>query len=461
MVSEPRAQDLVVATPDTRDRYVDFLRVAALVVVMCGHFLMAGVTRNAHGELVVTNSLAEIPPARLLTWIFQVLPVFFMVGGFSNAVGLASLRRRAGDSAVYADFLVSRCRRLLEPTVAFVVVGVIIGAVVELVGSASSTTEFALRLIGQPLWFVGIYLMVVALAPTMWQLHVRYRGRVVVMLVAGVVLVDIAHLGLGWTIVGYLNFALVWLAVHQLGFFYEEGTLWRRPVAVTMAVGGFALAIVLVAVLVYPVSMVSLPGERVSNLAPPSAALLALAFGQIGVLMLVRDPMRRWLQRPRVWTAVILATSVIMTAFLWHLTAIVIVNGVLVRSGFPVPAVGTLQWWLLRPVILALVVAVLVGLIAAFRRFEVPHPSEPVARTQRRPHRSGWAASGVALSVLGVLGFSMTGFSGVATLQTQTLVVLPMTPFVNVALLMGGWWIARWAARPVSVAPQPAPPSGR
>jgi hypothetical protein len=464
-VSHPSAADLARATPVSRDRYVDLLRAGALVAVMLGHYLMAGVVRGEAHELVVTNTLVEVPVARLLTWVLQVMPIFFMVGGFSNATSLASLRRRAGDGHVYADFAFVRCRRLLEPTAAFVTFGVLAAALVEITGTPDPTVEYAFRLIGQPLWFIGIYLVVVAFAPAMLTLHERHGVRVVVVLCALVVLVDVARLSWGLTLVGYLNFVLAWLVVHQIGFFYADGRLLDRRVQWAMAVGGLTTAVVLVALLVYPVSMVSLPGEVVSNLAPPSVALLALAFGQIGVLMLLRDPVNRWLRRPRVWTAVVAANGVVMTAFLWHLTAIVAVNALVVQSGLPTPTIGSAVWWATRPLLLAAIVVVLAGLVAVFRRFEAPHPSVVVSPDERRHHRDGLAILGLTLAVVGVLGFSMTGFSGVTTLQTQELVVLPMTPFVNLALLLAGWWLVQRAARSVpSTQPAggplpPVPPS--
>jgi len=178
------ASELAAATPTSRDRYVDLLRVAALGCVMVGHFLMAGVDRFPDGSVSVSNSLVAVPEARFLTWLFQVMPVFFVVGGFSHAVALRSLRRRHGT---YADFAEARTRRLLEPTAAFVSFGVLAAVLVELSGTPDLTVEFALRIIGQPLWFVGIYLLVVAFAPRMLDLHDRFGVRVVAVLAAGVV----------------------------------------------------------------------------------------------------------------------------------------------------------------------------------------------------------------------------------------------------------------------------------
>lgn len=453
------ASDLAAATPASRNRYVDLLRVVALGAVMLGHFLMAGVSEGADGDLVVANSLVYVPQAQLLTWVFQVMPVFFVVGGFAHAQGLRSLRRRDGT---YADFADTRTRRLLEPTAAFVAFGVLTAVFVELAGTPDPTIDYAMRLIGQPLWFVGIYLLVVTLAPWTFRLHARYGVGVLVVLIASVVAVDVLRLALDVPVVGFLNFATVWLAVHQVGYFWADGRLLARPLAWRLLVGGLAVTVLLVALGPYPRSMVSLPGEAVSNLAPPSVALLSLAAAQIGLLVLLRDRAVRWLTRPRVWTAVIAANGVVMTAFLWHLTAIVVVNAVVVQAGLPSPPVGSAAWWVLRIPLLVAVAGVLALLVAVFRRFELPHAHLIAPRGLRRHHRDGWAAAGLVLALLGVLGFSVTGFSGTTTLVTRTLVVLPVTPFVNLVLLVAGWWIVGQVARPRrspgSVAP--SPPAG-
>ncbi|HEU5110361.1 MAG TPA: acyltransferase family protein, partial [Micromonosporaceae bacterium] len=119
------------ATPATRDRYVDLLRVTSLGVVILGHWLMAVVLIDPAGEVSSTNVLAVVPSLQPLTWLLQVMPVFFLVGGFSHAVALASQRRRAGS---YADFVRSRAGRLLRPTAAFVAVWLLLALLLELTG---------------------------------------------------------------------------------------------------------------------------------------------------------------------------------------------------------------------------------------------------------------------------------------------------------------------------------------
>ncbi|MCX9190439.1 hypothetical protein C3Y87_03200 [Carbonactinospora thermoautotrophica] len=79
-------------------------------------------------------------------------------------------------------------------------------------------------------------------------------------LVTGIALVDLAHLGLGLPVVGSVNFALVWLCLHQLGFAWRDGTLTRSPVTPgALALGGLAALVLLAVPGPYPVSMVGVP----------------------------------------------------------------------------------------------------------------------------------------------------------------------------------------------------------
>lgn len=120
------AHALAEATPASRDKYVDLLRVASLGTVVLGHWLMAAVSVRGDGRAEVGNLLAVEPRLQLLTWALQVMPVFFFVGGFSHALSYRSLRRKAGENgeigggALYSVFLRARLQRLLRPTVVFI-----------------------------------------------------------------------------------------------------------------------------------------------------------------------------------------------------------------------------------------------------------------------------------------------------------------------------------------------------
>lgn len=424
---------LAARTPVTRDRYVDLLRVASLGVVVAGHWLMSAVTDDGVGNL-----LAVVPELQVLTWVLQVMPVFFFVGGFSHALSYRSLRRRHPDRAVYAVFLRGRLQRLLRPTMAFVLVWGAVALAVQLLGGGGGTTGVALRLVAQPLWFIGIYLAMVAFTPPLLRLHERFGWGAFGALAAAAAAVDVLRFAADVPFVEFLNFAFVWLAVHQLGFLRADGRI-RRPAV--LAGAGLAGAAVLVALGPYPLSMVGMPGEKISNMAPPTLALLCHGLWLVGAVELLKRPGARLLSRPRVWRGVVAANGIAMTAFLWHLTAMLGVYGAMIAAGLELPEPAGAAWWAGAPFRIAAAVAVTAALVAVFRRFERPahDAGAPV------PGTGPVAAVGITLCLFGVLGLSMVGFGGLLEGRTATLVAVPVSAPAAVAMALGGWLLVERA----------------
>ncbi|MGW0556114.1 acyltransferase family protein [Streptomyces sp. NPDC002926] len=432
-------RELAAATPGTRDRYIDLLRVASLGTVVLGHWLMAVVAGDGVGNL-----LAVVPELQPLTWGLQIMPVFFFVGGFSHALSYRSLTRKT-DGSVYAAFLRARLQRLLRPTMVFILVWGTAALLVQLLGDGGDSTGLtgtALRLVAQPLWFIGIYLAMVAFTPPLLRLHERYGWGAFAALVAGAALVDgLRFLG-GVPFVEFLNFAFVWLAVHQLGFLRADGRI-RMPSA--LAAAGLAGAAGLVAFGPYPLSMVGMPGEKVSNMAPPTLALLFHGLWLVGAVELLRAPGTRFVQRARVWRVVVAANGIAMTAFLWHLTAMLGVYGAMIALGIPLPAPASAAWWAQVPVRIAVAAVVTALLVAAFRTFERPVSAAPGA--EGKGGSGPAAALGITLCLFGVLGLSMVGFGGMLQGKSAMLVAVRVTAPVAVAMALIGWLLVETAGR--------------
>ena len=358
------ADRVAAATPVERDRFADLVRVASILVVVAGHWLMAVVVWR-DGRVEGGNALTLVPGLWLATWLLQVMPLFFFVGGLAN---LVSARRGGG----WPGFVRARAARLLRPTAVFLAVWAVAAIALALAGVPGAVLGQLARLVVQPLWFLAVYLVVVALAPAMLRLHRSYGPAVVVWLGLAAAVADLTGRLPGLERVADGNFLLVWLFAHQLGFLYADGTLprWPRRAHVAMAAGGLAALVVLAASGAWPPSMVGLPGDRASNMSPPSLCIVALTVWLVGLAMLVRPPVSRWLQRPRPWTVVVTAGSALLTLFLWHLTALVLAVLVLHPLGLTEPTPGTLVWWALRPVWVLVCAAILLPLVALFRRFE-------------------------------------------------------------------------------------------
>lgn len=367
-----RLDDLVAATPPSRDRYVDFLRAASITVVVLGHWLSALVGWK-DGALSVRNAVGLVPGLWCTTWLLQVMPLFFFIGGFSNFTAVESALRR-GETAV--SFLRSRLVRLLKPTAVFLGTWFVVLVCLQLAGVLKPVHVRSTVLLFGPLWFLVVYLAITALTPVMRSLHLRFGIAAVAVMAVLAVGMDVLRFSLKVPAVGWANFAFVWLLAHQLGFFYADGTLTRarRRVHLAIALGGLAGLLLLTNNGVYPRSMVGTGFERVSNMSPPTVCILLLTFWLVGAAMYLRGWANRWLAHPGPWKTVIAANSVIMTIYLWHITAYAATFGLLALIGFVGSPPGSVRWWLERSIWLVGPSLALALLIVLFSRFERPSP---------------------------------------------------------------------------------------
>jgi len=438
--------DIVAATPPDRDRWADAIRAGSLLVVMLGHWFM--VTVGSDGT--IGNVLALVPALQPITWVLQVMPLFFLVGGVAHGHTLAGMARRGGsERGRYAVFVRSRARRLLRPTLVFLGVWVGLGLIAHLSGATRGAAGQApllvnaLVMVPQLLWFVGIYLGIGAFAPATYRWHQRSGWTALVVLVVAAVLVDVVRFALGVGILGNLNFALVWLAVHQAGFLWRDGRLGARtgPLLAGAAAVGFAVALWIGP---YPLSMVGLPGAEVSNMAPPTAALLAQGLVLIGLAAWVRRPMNAWLSRPGVWRWVVRAGGLAMTAFLWHLTALLATLVVARVLGVALPEPASAVWWWTRPLWVLVLLAPTAALIAIFLHFDRPGAGRGAdgIRAETRAWPDAVAVLAVFVTVFGVLMVSITGVDILGN-RPQFFLVGEVTPGVAFAVLLAGLVLLR------------------
>jgi hypothetical protein len=378
------AAALAAATPRDRDRVVDFVRVAAVAVVVVGHWLMAAVTWD-DGGLHGRNVLSVAPWAQWLTWPFQVMPLVFVAGGAANAASWTSARR---TGTPYGAWLQGRLQRLVLPTAVLIGVWMAGLATARAAGADPEVLGAAGRLIGMPLWFLAVYIPVVAMTPWSLAAHERWGLRTTAALVALAAATDVVGGTSEW--IAWTSFAWVWLLTHDLGFWWRDRTLTRARSAV-VAAGGVVALVGLTTVGGYPRSMIGLAGER-SNMTPPSLAMVALAVTHFGLLSLARPRLERWLERPLVWRQVVVANGVVMTTYLWHMTALALgVLGLLATGFFPQPDPASAAWWSYRPTWILALTALTLPLVLAFSRMET-----------HRPHRRG-ALTYLALEGIPVL----------------------------------------------------------
>jgi hypothetical protein len=296
------------------------------------------------------------------------MPLFFLVGGYSNGVSWAANRR---DGGTYVGWYAGRLRRLIWPVLPLFVIWTLFALFGTALGVERGIVKLAAHLALVPVWFLAVYLMVSSVVPGTWAAWRKAGLGSIVLLIAGAVAVDIARLHFGMPLIAFANFAFVWLAVHQLGYAWAEGRIGRSGAA-ELALGGFTALLALVHFGPYPVAMIGVPGSELSNSMPPTLALLALGLTQTGVALLLEARARQWLQAQSVWAAVVLINGMIMTIYLWHLTAFVLVMVAAWLAGGIGLHVdpGSGAWWAARPVWFALYILALLPMIARFSRYE-------------------------------------------------------------------------------------------
>lgn len=408
-MSASRLDEMVARTPATRDRYVDFLRAFSICSVVFGHWFI-GLIYWERGIVGIHSAVGVTSGMWLGTWLFQVMPIFFFVGGFSNLVTFESFERR-GEPA--SAFIRTRLWRLLKPSLVFVGVWLPIQVVLHLSNTGAPTGpriwDDTTLLRGMlppgatlpfgPLWFLAVYAIVLAVSPWLIRLHRRVGWWAPAAMAVGTIVVDTIGFGTGSWAVRWVNVAFVLLFPHQLGFFYADGRLTRLPRRAfwAMALGGLALLVVLTTPWVwqavvgdvryewfpgigyYPKSLLGTDVERISNAYPPTVCYLVQAVWSIGAVMLLRPVLTRWLERPGPWKVTIFLNSIIMTLFLWHMTAYLLAILVLWPLGLGDYVDSTAGWWAERILWIVVPGAFLAGLVAVFGRFERPRRSRAAA----------------------------------------------------------------------------------
>jgi len=369
-----------------------------------------------------------------------VMPLFFFVGGFSN---LRAIEHEDALGGGYPAYLRRRLARLMRPTLVFVGVWLVAVAVLDATALDPDLVRLAGSLAAQPLWFLAVYLMVVALAPPMAALHRRRPAVALVGLTAAVVVLDVVRFGAGHEGPAMANYVLVFLFAQQIGFFYGDGRLTRlSPGALlSMAFGALAALWLLTTFGPYPVSMVGVPDEAVSNMSPPTLCILVLTLAEVGLVMAARPAVNRWLAGRRPWSLTVAVSARIMTLFLWHLTALVIAAALLVLAcGLPTPAAATGWWWLSKPLWIATAGAVLAVLVAGFGRAENPRPvgsGTPVGGSSALDMTA--TCVGLLLVVRGLIGLALDGFSRVLDAGGRDFAWLSLSPAGDVALILLGY----------------------
>jgi hypothetical protein len=260
----PSPAEVEAGTPATRDRAIDVIRIVSLVGVVVGHTIMATSTLR-DGVFIWSNLLTASPVFQALTWVFQIMPLFFFAG-------VAACIDSWTPGTSWGNWLMRRCSRLYRPVfyyLAFwwVALAVLSAALPEHVYEPVAGISIQL------LWFLGAYVLVLAGVPLL--VRITTTGRFVVAVAATyafVAVVDAIRINVeGASALGYLNM-IVWVIPGRFGVAYRRRLLAGRA-ALTLGAVMLAINVALLVLGPYELSLVGIDTQQLKNMTPPSLLL--------------------------------------------------------------------------------------------------------------------------------------------------------------------------------------------
>ncbi len=395
--------------PGPHNRVVDLVRAGAITVVVVGHWLMAAFYLGEDDTLRRADILALATWSHPLTWVLQVMPLFFVVGGFVNALSWRSARRLRTP---YGGWLRTRLRRLLAPLLPLLVFWALVAPAASAAGVSGHTLRLLTRASLVPTWFLAVYVLVVALVPLTLSWWERWGWWSVLGGLVGAALVDLVSFGTGMDMLGSANLLFVWVTAHQLGYAWQDDALGGTGRRLGLGLAALTAAVAAVVLGPYAVSMVGVEGFGANNTYPPRLTLALLALAQVGLTTAAEPWLARLLRVRALWRAVVTVNARIMSIYLWHLTALTLVVSVsLALGGRGLRAVpDTAAWWSARPawcLALAIATAVPVLLLGHLERpAPDPRPAPPAALPVL-------AMLGTGLSVAAMARYGIVSESGV------------------------------------------------
>ena len=348
-----------------RDELIDLLRSVAITTVVVWHWVFTILVWRADGPHA-DNPIGYVSGLWSLTWVLQVMPLFFVAGGFVHARAWARDRGRAG---AWASFVKRRSIQLGVP--ALVLIAVVAGAgtaIALLHAGGDPWVPRAVMLVLSPLWFLVVYMALVVTVPLWDRLDRRWGELVPIALVVAALGVDLIRFRFEVGAVAWLNMIFVWGAAHQVGWSWERLRNAPARFGHALVLIGFAGLVGLTNMGLYPRSMVGTTSavDRFSNMGPPTLPIVALLTFQIGLVIAHRERILELTERPRIRRFVAWLSKNAMPLFLWHTVGFAIFYA-LMRTIASVPEEPSLTWWITRPLWLIGPALLTVPLIALTR----------------------------------------------------------------------------------------------
>ncbi|MFZ2164055.1 MAG: acyltransferase [Propionibacteriaceae bacterium] len=326
---------------EPRNHLIDAARAASILVVVWAHCMLYQISL-VDGRPKVTP-WAPGPIWWFVSWVFMIMPTFFIAGGFGHAI---SLNSTPPGPAGLALFLAQRGRRLVGPLVLFISFLTVTSTLAAWFWDAPAAILYSAQLC-QLLWFLTVYLVVALIAPAMVRLHDRYGVWVMIVLALAAASVDAWSFAVNNYQLRNLNMLLVWPLCHQFGIAYQRGWWRRQPAWLSGAsiVAGIVGVVVLVFGFGYPASALGFANIPIANIQPPTLAMACLGLAQAGALGLLEKAGFLRVIPPKLVRPLAVANALAVTLYLWHIPFIFLSGMLLLGLSYLLPGAAPVFLW--------------------------------------------------------------------------------------------------------------------
>lgn len=306
----PSPAEVEAQTPPDRDRAIDVIRIASLVGVVFGHTIMA--TSTIRDDVFIwSNLLTASTVFQALTWVFQIMPLFFFAG-----VAASVQSWKPGSS--WGGWLLKRCTRLYRPVFYYLAFWTAALAVLRFV-LPEHVYEPIAGISIQLLWFLGAYVLVLAAVPLLARITTTAQmAGAIIGTYAFIAIIDAIRINVdSYASLGYLN-TVVWLIPGVFGVAYRRNLL-SSATALKIGIGMLGVNLALLYFGPYELSLVGIETQQLKNMTPPSLLLAGHAIMMCAFAIAAAPAINRWAQRRRVWWLTAIGNSGAMTLYLWHM----------------------------------------------------------------------------------------------------------------------------------------------
>lgn len=306
----PSPAEVEAQTPAGRDRAIDVIRIASLVSVVFGHTIMA--TSTIRDDVFIwSNLLTESTVFQALTWVFQIMPLFFFAG-------VAASVQSWNPGSSWGGWLLKRCTRLYRPVFYYLAFWTAALAVLRFV-LPEHVYEPVAGISIQLLWFLGAYVLVLAAVPLLARITTTGQmAGAIIGTYAFIAVIDAIRINMdGYASLGYLN-TVVWLIPGVFGVAYRRNLL-TSSAALKVGLGMLGVNLSLLYFGPYDLSLVGIETQQLKNMTPPSLLLAGHAIMMCAFAIAAAPAINRWARRPRVWWLAAIGNTGAMTLYLWHM----------------------------------------------------------------------------------------------------------------------------------------------